>query len=190
MQSIPLAVLKQIKFNPADCLHNSLRIKLHAIHTACGIETFPSEMDRVVPSYCMQSIPLAVLKKERFVQKIPKSMKRSPAAEPQGLFCRYMYAVFLAVYVSFEQRQRFLERRPQILCLAGLAVSFFLHDVPHDRPRAKTRPDAYRYSRNRVKTKRLILRAEPSSACSSIASLRLVAARTVTPAARRRFTRW
>ena len=36
---------------------------------------------------CMQSIPLAVLKKERFVQKIPKSMKRSPAAEPQGFFC-------------------------------------------------------------------------------------------------------
>ena len=35
---------------------------------------------------------------------------------------------------------------------------------------AKTRPDAYRSSRNRVKTKRLILRAEPSSACSSIAA--------------------
>ena len=48
-----------------------------------------------------------------------------------------MYAVFLAVYVSFEQRQRFLERRLQILCLAGLVVAFFLHDVPHDWPRSK-----------------------------------------------------
>ena len=66
MQSIPLAVLKLPK-----------KLFEHA--------------DR---DYCMQSIPLAVLKKDRFVQKIPKSMKRSPAAEPQGFFCYGSLSVF------------------------------------------------------------------------------------------------
>ena len=129
MQSIPLAVLKQ----NGDAQRNAGAL-LHAIHTACGIETifslpiqkiplncmqsiplavlkplfrasFTSVLDcmQSIPLavlkpllsktknsiyyYCMQSIPLAVLKKDRFVQKIPKSMKRSPAAEPQGFFC-------------------------------------------------------------------------------------------------------
>ena len=45
------------------------------------------ELKALKRTHCMQSIPLAVLKKDRFVQKIPKSMKRSPAAEPQGFFC-------------------------------------------------------------------------------------------------------
>ena len=65
MQSIPLAVLKlDLPLCPRS--QNSL----HAIHTACGIETshflyFPN-----APLHCMQSIPLAVLKKDRFVQNL------------------------------------------------------------------------------------------------------------------------
>ena len=66
MQSIPLAVLKLLTKKVRDA-------------------------DR---DYCMQSIPLAVLKKDRFVQKIPKNMKRSPAAEPQGFFCYGSLSVF------------------------------------------------------------------------------------------------
>ena len=95
MQSIPLAVLKRKK--PVGATGKA---KLHAIHTACGIETIRLQSKRVRPSHCMQSIPLAVLKKDRLC-RIPKRMKISPAAEPRGLFCRYMYAVFLAVYASF-----------------------------------------------------------------------------------------
>ena len=68
MQSIPLAVLKR----PLTKKPKSVLLQCH----------------------CMQSIPLAVLKKERFVQKIPKSMKRSPAAEPQGFFCYGSLSVF------------------------------------------------------------------------------------------------
>ena len=84
MQSIPLAVLKPFFM----LILLSKYKKLHAIHTACGIETGALPMQLSDPANdCMQSIPLAVLKKDRFVQKIPKSMKRSPAAEPQGFFC-------------------------------------------------------------------------------------------------------
>ena len=59
MQSIPLAVLKQYvglstgKFNV-----------LHAIHTACGIETRRGENVSSELINCMQSIPLAVLKQD------------------------------------------------------------------------------------------------------------------------------
>ena len=120
MQSIPLAVLKRKKPVGATgkaklhAIHTACGIEtrgvcprrihndvsLHAIHTACGIETIRLQSKRVRPSHCMQSIPLAVLKKDRLC-RIPKRMKISPAAEPRGLFCRYMYAVFLAVYASF-----------------------------------------------------------------------------------------
>ena len=37
-------------------------MKLHAIHTACGIETEPMRFENFIVSDCMQSIPLAVLK--------------------------------------------------------------------------------------------------------------------------------
>ena len=38
-------------------------LMLHAIHTACGIETFTSFFMIIHPPFrCMQSIPLAVLK--------------------------------------------------------------------------------------------------------------------------------
>ena len=57
MQSIPLAVLKRSPFHLIK-----KNISLHAIHTACGIET---RLPRPPPLHlqdCMQSIPLAVLK--------------------------------------------------------------------------------------------------------------------------------
>ncbi len=64
MQSIPLAVLK-----PANTLGNCVKkCKLHAIHTACGIETEFVLGNGIDLFHCMQSIPLAVLKKDRFVQ--------------------------------------------------------------------------------------------------------------------------
>jgi len=57
MQSIPLAVLKlKIWWD------GHMRFRLHAIHTACGIETRQSRTDISSALNCMQSIPLAVLK--------------------------------------------------------------------------------------------------------------------------------
>ena len=84
MQSIPLAVLKLIVTADSDrqetnCMQ-SIPLAVLKLHEGSSSLGFSSEN-------CMQSIPLAVLKKDRFVQKIPKSMKRSPAAEPQGFFC-------------------------------------------------------------------------------------------------------
>ena len=57
MQSIPLAVLKQFSWN----LGYSAEV-LHAIHTACGIETATNAPPMIFRRNCMQSIPLAVLK--------------------------------------------------------------------------------------------------------------------------------
>ena len=60
MQSIPLAVLKRdITTNVED------KPELHAIHTACGIETFQLPSLSSPFKNCMQSIPLAVLKQSR-----------------------------------------------------------------------------------------------------------------------------
>ena len=57
MQSIPLAVLKLNNIKASDFAE-----ELHAIHTACGIETLKA-FDYFNESVdCMQSIPLAVLK--------------------------------------------------------------------------------------------------------------------------------
>ena len=58
MQSIPLAVLKQtlLGFN---AIYFFL---LHAIHTACGIETRDARSTQRNAAHCMQFIPLAVLK--------------------------------------------------------------------------------------------------------------------------------
>ena len=62
MQSIPLAVLKlENEFSIAESSR-----KLHAIHTACGIETPQVCQHRRCYRDCMQSIPLAVLKHARF----------------------------------------------------------------------------------------------------------------------------
>ena len=60
MQSIPLAVLKPTIWNEKAFKS----FTLHAIHTACGIETSDhlSNVEEFVTS-CMQSIPLAVLKR-------------------------------------------------------------------------------------------------------------------------------
>ena len=58
MQSIPLAVLKQNHHNRSNKRENLL----HAIHTACGIETIVSNKTYCLLLNCMQSIPLAVLK--------------------------------------------------------------------------------------------------------------------------------
>ena len=41
-------------------------IELHAIHTACGIETAVRRMDVTLREDCMQSIPLAVLKRQNW----------------------------------------------------------------------------------------------------------------------------
>ena len=82
MQSIPLAVLKQ---NTCEriaepillhAIHTACGIEtlssivnvtstelLHAIHTACGVETEVELFHYSFPLYCMQSIPLAVLKR-------------------------------------------------------------------------------------------------------------------------------
>ena len=57
MQSIPLAVLK-LKMRKDYAFHQ----QLHAIHTACGIETWHSPKSYFHFLHCMQSIPLAVLK--------------------------------------------------------------------------------------------------------------------------------
>ena len=60
MQSIPLAVLKHVdNQRQAQCR------KLHAIHTACGIETMKPLSSDQKKHHCMQSIPLAVLKQNR-----------------------------------------------------------------------------------------------------------------------------
>ena len=83
MQSIPLAVLK----HPFSVLINDdLPNCMQSIPLAV-LKPIVEPLIRLSRDNCMQSIPLAVLKKDRFVQKIPKSMKRSPAAEPQGFFC-------------------------------------------------------------------------------------------------------
>ena len=59
MQSIPLAVLKLF-----SCRELATHLKLHAIHTACGIETRKSDSTVLCDTHCMQSIPLAVLKRQ------------------------------------------------------------------------------------------------------------------------------
>ena len=46
----------------AHCFQGFRETVLHAIHTACGIETFFSCPLLLVVFHCMQSIPLAVLK--------------------------------------------------------------------------------------------------------------------------------
>ena len=56
MQSIPLAVLKLN--NLSDVIE--IILKLHAIHTACGIETCQEKLVTFWFWNCMQSIPLAV----------------------------------------------------------------------------------------------------------------------------------
>ena len=57
MQSIPLAVLKRgVRLSPVR------PVQLHAIHTACGIETPAINTSTATIFNCMQSIPLAVLK--------------------------------------------------------------------------------------------------------------------------------
>ena len=62
MQSIPLAVLK-LHLRSA---RNPQRALLHAIHTACGIETLRLLCRKCAQTaHCMQSIPLAVLKLRR-----------------------------------------------------------------------------------------------------------------------------
>ena len=58
MQSIPLAVLKRVEI---DVLWRNA-LKLHAIHTACGIETVTARATARDYTNSMQSIPLAVLK--------------------------------------------------------------------------------------------------------------------------------
>ena len=78
MQSIPLAVLK---LHPTICV--TFKRKLHAIHTACGIETFLAFAKMLSLSYCMQSIPLAVLKRKRShirTQHIRDCMQSIPLA--------------------------------------------------------------------------------------------------------------
>ena len=66
MQSIPLAVLKLL--NPKTTL--SLVSRLHAIHTACGIETNDEARTTDFLTDCMQSIPLAVLKLEFHIRDV------------------------------------------------------------------------------------------------------------------------
>ena len=44
MQSIPLAVLKLLVIHPKDSIE--VKMKLHAIHTACGIETVSTNHDK------------------------------------------------------------------------------------------------------------------------------------------------
>ena len=58
MQSIPLAVLKRVFW-----CRMLLLFVLHAIHTACGIETLNIITRVNEQGDCMQSIPLAVLKR-------------------------------------------------------------------------------------------------------------------------------
>ena len=55
MQSIPLAVLKHSTRDKHEYCY-----ELHAIHTACGIETNRYSRLQYFLCYCMQSIPLAV----------------------------------------------------------------------------------------------------------------------------------
>jgi len=82
MQSIPLAVLKlffsqhHASQKLLHAIHTACGIEtpilitgslsvaeLHAIHTACGIETVSGGIKNYWMSHCMQSIPLAVLKR-------------------------------------------------------------------------------------------------------------------------------
>ena len=60
MQSVPLAVLKLVGLVLALAFS-----RLHAIRTACGIETGDRTVGKGECVYCMQSVPLAVLKQIR-----------------------------------------------------------------------------------------------------------------------------
>ena len=81
MQSIPLAVLKLYRgfllqmerllhaihtacgIETAELVYpHQIHSSLHAIHTACGIETIAPATKTNTATNCMQSIPLAVLK--------------------------------------------------------------------------------------------------------------------------------
>ena len=66
MQSVPLAVLKR------QILHyKAVWFELHAIRTACGIETIErSILSSNATADCMQSVPLAVLKQQDFSVEI------------------------------------------------------------------------------------------------------------------------
>ena len=79
MQSIPLAVLKRVEI---DVLWRNA-LKLHAIHTACGIETVTTRATARDYTNCMQSIPLAVLKQFHpivFATNIANCMQSIPLA--------------------------------------------------------------------------------------------------------------
>ena len=102
MQSIPLAVLKLndldaskllLKLHaihtacgietPSTALFTIVRNILHAIHTACGIETRNAKGASCGSRYCMQSIPLAVLKRDnhqRTAHNAPHCMQSIPLA--------------------------------------------------------------------------------------------------------------
>ena len=64
MQSVPLAVLKRETHSVSLAI-----VQLHAIRTACGIETAEEPPSQTQRGYCMQSVPLAVLKRPKWTEQ-------------------------------------------------------------------------------------------------------------------------
>ena len=85
MQSIPLAVLKLVCWDRSPVL-----VKLHAIHTACGIETNPYPQKKTPIPNCMQSIPLAVWK-HHIVMRISFGSAYMPCIRLAGLTGTFEY---------------------------------------------------------------------------------------------------
>ena len=91
MQSIPLAVLKRSHGN-----HGTVVQKLHAIHTACGIETRRFDIQKNQIFYCMQSISLAVLKLIR-TRRCPKKFFNCMQSIPLAVL-KQISPMFLTEY--------------------------------------------------------------------------------------------
>ena len=75
---------------PLTLTRGSKNLKLHAIHTACGIETAFKILKRTSHVNCMQSIPLAVLKLKtfgcaRFVFNCMQSIPLAVLKQPKQL---------------------------------------------------------------------------------------------------------
>ena len=113
MQSIPLAVLKHRATTPLG----GTVIILHAIHTACGIETINSLMSIAgrPSSHCMQSIPLAVLK--QFL-----------LGENRAVLLDCMQSIPLAVLKLIMVRTPFLSRKN---CMQSIPLAVLKLEHPN-----------------------------------------------------------
>ena len=118
MQSIPLAVLKLIQRSSKKDFH-----KLHAIHTACGIETNMMKCLKTSFQNCMQSIPLAVLKLSSCCLLLLRNF-----------YCMQSIPLAVLKHDDFHLRRQSLPHCMQSIPLAVLKLNgfgFFLVDRGH-----------------------------------------------------------